>query len=1144
MLVSVLASAEWHVTSMRAEQQDDGLYSHPMDTAGHLVLDHVEAYRYRIPLKRAYGTARGKTTASTNFVVAISVSMSGETVTGYGECQPRHFLTGDGERDRSSAWRFLADAVDRLQGRELDVSTRETALESVRAVMADLAELASSKAAEIHGDRPFRGTLLGIEVAILDAVSRAMGLRLSELLGEQRQDIDISISTISTTTEVAGVAEKVRRQKRFPMTRLKGRGDLGENLDLLAAAAGANAEAGRSKSLWIDLNEAMNLESAAQFVRAAATKMAAGDLPDVLTIEGPLPKRDGVQLAELQRIADEIAADYAEQRDLTIEIMPDESMWDASDLEELARHGGTRAINIKAPKAGGLLPSLDLANAAIAANPDIKICIGGMLGTSELTAWALHNLARAMPRIDYLTTVPPRNVDPIASPESRYVSRESSRIVMQEGPGLGTVLDPAKLLPFLEDAYPEGARAALERAAAGGVSTDDAVRPPGADQSKATGPSGHAAKTDGPDRSSSRTSSAKSAGPRESWRVLVAGPAVQGVGYRALIERLATDRDISGWVRNRSDGTVEALLRGRRAAIDKALTKVHTGPRRAVVDSVTVSRSEIVPLAGFRVRDTVEVETPVGREVRRVRSVVSGAARRVKRRLSASSSSNTPSAPRASGDVTGTRPAFVSGVLTLDQIGELTEGTWSGPDDRGVRPSDASWLVERLRPGQLAVMMDLAHWPEGRLEISRQDRYSPEEFVARAHRDHCTAVLTSAPVSDPPLPVLTVRDSREALRVLAKDARSRYDGDVIGVTGTVGKSTTKNLLEHILRRSKRVLATPGNWNTIDGVAQTLTGLWTQPEAAVLEATIHGFADSSLGDHAGELMRPTMGIVTSIGSAHRDVAQTVEDTARVKGRLLESLEPNGTAVLHRDAPFFDYLRDTALAAGASKVVTFGTHADADYRLTDWTMEGEGSRVTASLAGQMCDYTLSGPGQGLVLNSLGSLAAAVELGCTLDDAIEAVGAYTPGDHVAERHELAVSGGTVLMIDDSMNATYLSMVGAFELLAKIASSRQGRKVAVLGQINFLGNETEAVHTSLAEPLLEAGVDVVLTTGAKMDGLRQALGSIHRGHADTPAELAELAWQHLEPGDTVLVKGSNRNTGFRKVPRQLMRLAKQQAS
>src|SRR5699024_769990 len=189
---------------------------------------------------------------------------------------------------------------------------------------------------------------------------------------------------------------------------------------------------------------------------AAAQRMASGVLPDRLTIEGPLPKADGVKHAELQRVADQVGASYSTVRDLTVEIMPDESMWDVEDLQALNDHGGCRAINIKAPKAGGLLASLDLANAAVAANPDIRIWIGGMLGTSELTAWALHTLARAMPRIDYVTTVPPRNVEPIAFPPSRYAFTGSSLIAAQQVPGLGAAPNMKKLAPYLQDQFRAG----------------------------------------------------------------------------------------------------------------------------------------------------------------------------------------------------------------------------------------------------------------------------------------------------------------------------------------------------------------------------------------------------------------------------------------------------------------------------------------------------------------------------------------------------------------------------------------------------------------------------------------------------------------------------------------------------------------
>lgn len=417
----------------------------------HFRLREVDIIWYQMPLKRPYGTARGVTTHSINFLVMVTAEGSGRTVRGIGECQPRHALTGDGGKDRTAAWDFLRAAADWLRDRTIECSDPSTAVKSVRDLMRDLQPVAAAHADDSNRAKPYRGTMLGIEVALLDAAARALDLQLSELLGKQRDEIGISISTIGANVDLTEVPERVIKQQRFPMTRVKGVGDLSRDLVLLETVAQANRSVGREKPLWIDINEGLQYEDAAALLREIAGRMSKGILPTSVVVEGMLPKADFVRLAELQQLADVECAHLGEDRGLNLRIMPDEGLWDVDDLRQLISAGGCRAINIKAPKAGGLLASLDLARAAVADRPDIHLCIGGMVGTSDITAWTLHNLARALPRIDYLTAIPPTNVEErISDPLARYVAKGSNIIAPQILPGLGTSLRLDKLAPYIK----------------------------------------------------------------------------------------------------------------------------------------------------------------------------------------------------------------------------------------------------------------------------------------------------------------------------------------------------------------------------------------------------------------------------------------------------------------------------------------------------------------------------------------------------------------------------------------------------------------------------------------------------------------------------------------------------------------------
>lgn len=412
-------------------------------------LNMIDAVEYRMPLKRPYGTARGVTRASSNFLVFISTSLDGKALVGVGECQPRHNLTGDGDKRRTAAWRFLSVACATLQGREIPISSPDEAIGVVRALMGELSDIAESLAMPAHKSKPFRGTMLGIEVAMLDLVSRAIGIEVCELLGKQRDRVSISISTISSANSFESIPKKVAIQSRYPMTRVKGTGEIDYDLSIMKEVFRVNQGLGRVKPVWIDINEAHNMPTAEEFVDSVAELMCEGSLPSEVCIEGMLPKKDGRNLALLQIRADEKLKSFGKD-ELDLRIMPDEGLWDTADLEELNSLGGCRAINIKAPKAGGLLPSLDLARAAVKHNPDVHICIGGMVGTSDITTWALYNLAKALPRIDYITATPPGNVEErISFPLAAFESRESSALILQNDRGIGAKVNRKKLTPYV-----------------------------------------------------------------------------------------------------------------------------------------------------------------------------------------------------------------------------------------------------------------------------------------------------------------------------------------------------------------------------------------------------------------------------------------------------------------------------------------------------------------------------------------------------------------------------------------------------------------------------------------------------------------------------------------------------------------------
>lgn len=403
---------------------------------------------YSMPLKRAFSTSRGQTTTSNNYLVVVHGRAADGTLhVGCGEGQPRKTLTGDAPRD---SWRFLTETCDALVGQALDLDDPSKAVDSVRQVMKPIRAAAQRQVKE-HRTRPFRGTLLGIEVALLDLAARGCGRTVAQLLGQQRDTVPVSASTIQTRYPIDRLGTKIAQQmERWPVTRLKGSGEVDLDLERLRVAHRVNSSQGRDKLAWLDANEGMTNEQAHDFIERLARGMKSEEMPARVVIEQPVPRRHHRFLCELQGLADTLLAGTS-ARDLRI--MPDESLWDEKDLQTLSRYGGCRAINIKPPKCGGLLPALDLARAALADNPDTLVYLGGMLGTSDLTTWTLANLGCSLPRLDLMTTMPPGNVAKrIATPLSSY-AEDLVHLQPQEEPGIGSRLVLQDVMPYVRQAH-------------------------------------------------------------------------------------------------------------------------------------------------------------------------------------------------------------------------------------------------------------------------------------------------------------------------------------------------------------------------------------------------------------------------------------------------------------------------------------------------------------------------------------------------------------------------------------------------------------------------------------------------------------------------------------------------------------------
>ena len=369
-------------------------------------------------------------------------------------------------------------------------------------------------------------------------------------------------------------------------------------------------------------------------------------------------------------------------------------------------------------------------------------------------------------------------------------------------------------------------------------------------------------------------------------------------------------------------------------------------------------------------------------------------------------------------------------------------------------------------------------------------------------------------------PLLVVPDVLVGLRDLAAAARGRSRGKIVAVTGSVGKTSTKEALRLALSRDGETHVSAASFNNHWGVPLSLARLPESARYGVFEIGMN---------HAGEitpltrLVRPDVAIVTTVAPVHLEFFKSVEAIADAKAEIFLGIAPGGTAVINRDNAQFARLKRAAAKAGVERIVSFGEHAKADARLVRHALQPEASTVEADILGHRVAYKIGAPGMHLVINSLAVLAAAQLVGADLALAALALAKLKPAAGRGTRATLRVPGGGALLIDESYNANPASMRAAIALLGQAPLGARGRRIAVLGDMLELGPSGAELHRALAGPLQEAAVDLVFCSGPLMRALWEALPSNRRGgYAVTAAELEPSVLAAIRDGDVVMVKGS----------------------
>lgn len=438
-------------------------------------------------------------------------------------------------------------------------------------------------------------------------------------------------------------------------------------------------------------------------------------------------------------------------------------------------------------------------------------------------------------------------------------------------------------------------------------------------------------------------------------------------------------------------------------------------------------------------------------------------------------------------------------LWTSDEIAAATGGTASAD----FTVSGVAFDSREVGPGDLFLAL--------KGESTDGHRFLDQAFAQGA----AGAVVSDATAH----PNVRVADTTAALNALGAASRLRSSAKIIGVTGSVGKTGTKEALFAALDRTDPGCAhrSVKSYNNHTGVPLSLARMPRGSRYGVFEMGMN---------HAGELaqltrlVRPHVAIVTAIAPAHLGFFDSVEGIADAKGEIFQGLEPGGTAIVPFDSPYRDRLLDAARPY-AAKIVTFGLGEGADYRAVEMMRARNGGTfVMARFGDRELSFTISQPGDHWVSNAMAILAAVDAVGGDLEVAGLALAELGGLAGRGARMTVPVGDGSVLVIDESYNANPSSMRATLKVLA----AEPGRKIAVLGEMRELGVHSDALHAELADPITQAGVSRAILVGEAMAPLAAALeGRLDFVHvADAAAAKAELD-SMLAAGDAVLIKGSN---------------------
>jgi len=434
------------------------------------------------------------------------------------------------------------------------------------------------------------------------------------------------------------------------------------------------------------------------------------------------------------------------------------------------------------------------------------------------------------------------------------------------------------------------------------------------------------------------------------------------------------------------------------------------------------------------------------------------------------------------------------------------EAATLGETNRAFEASGLSIDTRTLKKGDLFVAL-------------KGDARDGHEFVGAAFAAHASAALVARAVQNAPpgAALLTVANVQRGLEDLARAARARSHAQIVAVTGSAGKTTTKEMLRHALGALGATHASVASYNNHWGVPLSLASMPQDAAYGVYEVGMNHFGEirALVG-----LVRPHAALVTTIAPAHLEFFGSCEAIADAKSEIFEGIVAGGAALLPENSPYAERLRRRARQAHIGRILGFGDAKDCDARLRSIEETDDGMKVACEILGRAVHFRLGSTGAHNATNAVAALLAVGALDGDVLNAAAALSEFSALKGRGARFDAVVDGAKVRVIDESYNANPASMAAA---LANLGTARATRRIAVLGDMLELGSEGEAFHTGLASAIDAARADLVFLCGAQMAKLWDILPASRRGaYGAKSGDIAAALMNALKDGDVVLVKGS----------------------